>query len=267
MTRQPVSEDAQKNPKQFYDARYQSGYMQDFTDVFEACRVYTVRRVLKQLKENGFSPRTIVDYGCGEGRYLSVLRDYWPQIPLIGCDISDLALRIAAEHHEDVQLISMGDETVSLPDGFADLVTSVEVIEHVQSAERAASEMARLLRPGGILLLTTPCANAYSLEWFFNRFTGGLEPSSDGYGRFATDEPGHLRRLTDRHVHSLFEANSVEIFSILHRAHVFTTLVWKFEKFLRFLPAKLRTQLALLDWHLFKHFPNGATMMALGKKV
>lgn len=261
------SENALKDPKEFYNARYRAGYMQDFTDVFEACRLHTVRSILRQLKGRGAAPAAILDYGCGEGRYLGVLEEYWPDATIFGCDISEVGLQIAAERYAGVQLLAMADEAVPLPDASVDLITCVEVIEHVQSAERAAREMARLLRFGGALLLTTPCANKYSLEWFVNRLRGGLQPSPDGYGRFATDEPAHLRRLTDLHLRGLFEPHAVRIHSILHRAHLFTTLVWRFEQMLRFAPARLRLQIALLDWRMLRHLPNGATMVALGRKM
>ena len=55
-------------------------------------------------------------------------------------------------------------------------------------------------------MLTTPCANPGSLEWVLNRRRGGLQRTADGYGRFATDEPGHLRRLTSRDLRVLLRA-------------------------------------------------------------
>ena len=146
------SEDALKDPKGFYNARYRAGYMQDFTHVFEACRLHTVRSILRQLKGRGASPAAILDYGCGEGRYLWVLEEYWPDATIFGCDISEVGLHIAADRYAGVQLLAMTDEAVPLPDASVDLITCVEVIEHVQSAERAAREIARLLRPGGTLL-------------------------------------------------------------------------------------------------------------------
>jgi ubiquinone/menaquinone biosynthesis C-methylase UbiE len=262
-----LSEEALRDPKRFYDARYVAGYMQDFSDVFEACRVHTVRCLLRDIKRSYPTPTAILDYGCGEGRYIGVLREYWPDAPIIGCDISEVGLQIAAQRYAGAQFVVMEDETVTLPDASVDLVTCIEVIEHVQSAARAAKEMARVLRPGGILLLTTPCANRYSLEWFINKLGGGLEPTPDGNGRFATDEPGHLRRLTDLQLKRLFHEHSVRMESILHRAHLFTRLVWRYERLLRFVPKRVRVQIALLDWRMFKHLSNGATMIAVGNKI
>ncbi|HCF28618.1 MAG TPA: hypothetical protein DEV81_15765 [Cyanobacteria bacterium UBA11049] len=115
-----------------------------------------------------------------------------------------------------------------------------------------------------MVIISTPCANKYSLEWCQNRLTGGLQPSFDGYGRFSTDEPAHLRRLNDDHLKSLFSQTGIDIYKIYHRAHLFETIVRKGRTF-RLLPFAC-VWFGMLDWHLFKHFPNGSTMIALGKK-
>ena len=241
--------------------------MQDFGDIFESSRVYTIRRVLKSLVAAGFSPASILDYGCGEGRYLALLAELFPAAGLAGCDISETALKLAAGHQPHSRFVPMSNESIALPDQSFDFVISVEVLEHVQDANKAIQEISRVLKPGGILLLTTPCANKYSLEWFVNKWRGGFQPSADGYGRFATDEPGHLRRLNDDHFRELASRHGLAITRIYHRAHFFTTLVSRYESKLAMLPRSVRTQLALLDWHRFRRLPNGATMLALARKT
>ncbi len=266
MPRRPTGPDtsALSDPKGFYDARYQQGYMQDFDNLYETCRLYTMKAVLSQLRAQGPVPSAILDYGCGEGRYFEVLRRFFPGARIAGCDISEAGVRLARSHYPFAECRVMPDETTDFPAASFDLVISVEVLEHVNDAQRAAREIGRLLRPGGRLVLTTPCANRWSLEWTYNRLTGGLQPSHDGYGRFATDDDGHLRRLTDIHLRDMFGAAGVTIETIYHRAHFFTTLLEI--PGVSLVPVALRAQLALLDWRLFKHLKNGATMVALGRK-
>jgi SAM-dependent methyltransferase len=266
MSAASVAQQALLDPKQFYDARYAQGYMQDFSDMYEACRLYTVRAILRTLRRTGFSPRRALDYGCGEGRYLRVWRGLFPDCALTACDISDQAMRHAGRVVRDVTFVPMSDEGVSLDGEQFDLVTSIEVLEHVRDADRAVGEIARLLRPGGLLLLTTPSANRYSLEWLVNRARGGLLPSFDGYGRFATDEPGHLRRLDDAQLTALLRRHGLSPQRVLHRAHVFTPLAARLASRLRWLPAAVWTQLALLDWHLLRWLPNGATVLVVARR-
>ena len=66
------------------------------------------------------------------------------------------------------------------PDHSFDLITSLSVIEHIPDDAQAVAEMWRLLRPGGRMILTVPCAPQPREEWAdFNRF-GLLEPDADG---------------------------------------------------------------------------------------
>ena len=261
-----VAPQALVDPKQFYDDRYAQGYMQGFSDMYEACRLHTVRSVLRALRREGFTPRRALDYGCGEGRYLAVWRALFPGCALTACDISDQAMRHAARRVSDVTFVPMTDECVALDDRHFDLVTSIEVLEHVRDADKAIGEIARLLRAGGLLLLTTPSANRYSVEWLVNRARGGLLRSFDGYGRFATDEPGHLRRLDDAQLTALLRRHGLTPLRLLHRAHLFTPLATRLAARLPWLPPALWTQLALLDWHLLRWLPNGATVLVVARR-
>ncbi len=61
------------------------------------------------------------------------------------------------ERRSNVETILTGDMTCSgLPDETFDLVVSVEVLEHVEEDERFVSEIARVLKPGGKFIMTTP---------------------------------------------------------------------------------------------------------------
>ena len=205
---------------EFYDERYKHDYMKDFSDLYEACRVVIVREMLARLLGE---PRRILDYGCGQGRYIDVVRER-STAPLVGSDISRVALDTAQRRHPDASFLLMDDERVPDGNGAFDLIVSVEVLEHVADVDAATREFGRLLAPGGTLVATTPCANPWSLEWWLNRRSGSLQTSPDGFGRFGTDEPGHLRRLTSRDLRILLSRAGLVVERIDFRAHLFTTL-------------------------------------------
>jgi len=54
----------------------------------------------------------------------------------------------------DVRWVFTDDETIPLPDAHADLVTSLSVLEHQPDKTRAMDEVARVLRPGGVLAMS-----------------------------------------------------------------------------------------------------------------
>ena len=264
MTNESIDYEALNDQKQFYNSRFQAGYMQDFSELYESCRLIALKAILNSVKASGFNPSTALDYGCGEGRYIELLTDFFPDASIYGSDISDTALQIAQAKYSSAKYLTMSDETVNFTENYFDLIISIEVLEHVKNVEKSIAEISRLLKPQGMVIISTPCANKYSLEWSQNRLTGGLQPSFDGYGRFSTDEPAHLRRLNDANLKSLFSQAGVDIYKIYHRAHLFETIVPKGRTF-RLLPRPC-VWFGMLDWHLFKHFPNGASMVALGKK-
>jgi SAM-dependent methyltransferase len=68
----------------------------------------------------------------------------------------------------------------SLEEASFDLIVSISVVEHIPDDHAAIGAMWRLLRPGGRLVLTVPCAAQPYEEWAdFNRY-GLLEPGPDG---------------------------------------------------------------------------------------
>ncbi len=100
----------------------------------------------------------ILDAGCGSGRMLDELVDYGR---VAGIDASPRGVEAArARGHADVQVGSV--DQLPYPDSLFDLVTSLDVIEHVHHDERALRELWRVTRPGGYLLATVP---AYRWLW------------------------------------------------------------------------------------------------------
>jgi SAM-dependent methyltransferase len=254
--------------RSLYDERYADGYMRDFGHLYEHTRMLVLRGVLRDLAASGVGPRTTLDYGCGGGRWFVLIRQAFPSTELIGADISRVALEHARSLHPAARLLEMGDEVIPLDENSVDLVVSVEVLEHVEDVARATREIARVLRPGGVAVISTPCANRWSLEWIVNRVTSGLLPSADGYGRFATDEPGHLRRLDDTSMRTLLRDADLHEVRMYHAAHVFTSLAVAPERIRGYqrIPMRLRAGFAMLDWRLFKNRANGATMIVVATK-
>ena len=99
----------------------------------------------------------IVDFGCGNGQYIREMAALNPRARYIGLDVSEAALAAASAGCPRAEFHRIADGgKFALPSASADFVFSSEVIEHVYDTENAFAEVARILRPGGRLLLTTP---------------------------------------------------------------------------------------------------------------
>src|SRR4051812_12329934 len=94
-----------------------------------------------------------LDAGCGDGRYLAALAAELPA-RRAGVDLSERILETARGRVEaDYRQASL--EQLPFADGEFDLVLCSQVIEHVPDAGRAVDELARVLRPGATLVIST----------------------------------------------------------------------------------------------------------------
>jgi 2-polyprenyl-3-methyl-5-hydroxy-6-metoxy-1,4-benzoquinol methylase len=107
--------------------------------------------------------RSVCDVGCGHGVYLSRMLLAAPESVGIGVDISEASLATSArllsfrDISTDRYSLRIGDVQAHLPvdDASQDAVTCFEVIEHLERPEAALAELRRILRPGGLLCLST----------------------------------------------------------------------------------------------------------------
>ena len=111
----------------------------------------SVERVVKRRLKHDV-PRCL-DIGAGSGDLLALLRQTWPAMQAEACDyhIERFALK-------DVPITQLDLNTHPLPypDASFDLVTCSEVLEHVENYRAVLREIRRVLKPGGLMVVTTP---------------------------------------------------------------------------------------------------------------
>ncbi len=126
----------------------------------------------------------VLDYGCGDGALLGALhrgagrRHY----DLHGFDPNTLAVELAAAAlpANGVQATIHGS-LASLPAGHFDRVICTEVIEHASDPDALLRELARVLKPGGRAVVSTPIRMTehpedvnHVREWFPSEFAAPL---------------------------------------------------------------------------------------------
>jgi ubiquinone/menaquinone biosynthesis C-methylase UbiE len=118
-------------------------------DPAELDRVALARYLLRYAK--GIS--SALDMGCGEG-YLCSLYQEWGIARVVGVDGSSNRLEFGRKRFPNVSFIYTNILESSVEDDSFDLVSAVEVIEHIEKCEIAVREMARIARK--YILITVP---------------------------------------------------------------------------------------------------------------
>jgi SAM-dependent methyltransferase len=107
--------------------------------------------------------RDVLDAGCGVGYGTKICADAGAA-RVVGVDVSDTALADAARRIRDVPRAEVRHADVcALPLATAtfDVVLCFEAIEHIADPERALDELRRVLRPEGVLLISSPHRGVY----------------------------------------------------------------------------------------------------------
>lgn len=116
------------------------------------------RFIGQQLKQHQVTAaEKSLNLGTGEGDYDALVRSFSNN--LVSCDINERDIAFAKELNRDLTNVVYRIEDaldLTFADNSFDLIISVEVLEHVGKPDRMMEEVSRVLKPGGIAMLTFP---------------------------------------------------------------------------------------------------------------
>lgn len=145
------------------------------------------KSIEQQLKQH-VSGRTILDVGCGDGTFLSTLSDEWSKH---GVEPSVSGARLAQQRNLDVACATLDTTTKAYE---VDLISALDVIEHVVDPHNFVESLKLQLRKGGVVLLLTGDADAYPAriagpQWSYLKWCGHISVFSQA----------GLRKLLESH--------------------------------------------------------------------
>jgi SAM-dependent methyltransferase len=107
---------------------------------------------LRGMAGAGSRPLSILDYGCGTGGNTSAYESFGN---VIGIEPDSAAVRLAHKRGGARYCRTSGTD-LPFRDSAFDVVMASDVLEHIEHDDKAVSEIARVLRPGGSAILSVP---------------------------------------------------------------------------------------------------------------
>jgi len=190
------------------------------------------QRLKSRLMADGvadFGGFRLLDVGCGIGTFLlKPGREGWD---VAGLELSPAVAAYAREQRRlRVDTGSVEDPTHFLPEGF-EVITMFGVIEHLANPIAAIQECARLLRPGGFLVLQTPTEDGLlrQVGRFLYRATGGLIRFQ--VKQFYQMGGGHSLCFNRRSIRGLLDRHGFDVLRIDQSTYGLRILLERFKSF------------------------------------
>ncbi len=159
----------------------------------------------------------VLEAGCGEGYGAAQLREVASQV--VGLDYDEPAVAHIRASYPEVEIVRGNLAQLPVRTGAIDVVVTMQVIEHLWDQPGFLAETARVLRPGGTLVVSTPNRLTFSpgqaepLNPYHTRELSGAELTELIVGagfsifrRYGIWHGRRLRRLDRRHGGSLIDA-------------------------------------------------------------
>lgn len=157
----------------------------------------------------------ILDIGCGTGAMLDELAHFGH---VVGADYAPEALQFCVTRGVGADLARADVRRLPFADSSFDVVTAMDIVEHIDDDKAASCEIFRVLKPGGRLLVTVP---AFPSLW--SEHDEALH---------------HFRRYTAPHLKDLFQRAGLAVDKVSYTVTTLFPLIWVFRQVNNLLPKR-----------------------------
>lgn len=165
-----------------------------FEKMYHFIKGISLKNKLKLINSQGVKGK-LLDIGAGTGDFLAVAKsDGWQTV---GIEPSAKAKEIAIKKG-----VNFAQDLASLESNSFDIITMWHVLEHVPNLEEYISELKRLIKPSGTIIIAVPNFKSYDAKY---------------YGEFwaAFDVPRHLWHFSKTAIQKLFAKENLKLVEVL----------------------------------------------------
>ncbi len=168
----------------YYDQDYwQSSQLKDSTPIDTLYRL-RMAPIVSAIRKYTTYDSKILDWGCGDGSFIRLLRNFG--LHCFGIDAYKKDLN-------DPQISSTTIEKADFPDGYFDIITCFHVLEHLADPRGSIKHALRLLKIGGLIIIEVPNIDSVGFRIFKRRW----QP---------LEIPTHLNHFTPATLQKVFES-------------------------------------------------------------
>jgi demethylmenaquinone methyltransferase/2-methoxy-6-polyprenyl-1,4-benzoquinol methylase len=157
-------------------------YRYDFLNRFLSCGIDVTwrKKMLGKLKET--RPQTLLDVATGTGDVAILAAKILKPDKITGIDISEKMLEIGRKKitklllNRQIELVKGDSEAINSADNSFDAVTVAFGVRNFENLEKGLSEILRVLRPGGKMVILEFSRPSGSLRWIYNLYMHHLAP-------------------------------------------------------------------------------------------
>ena len=161
--------------------------------IYECVKKVNLRHKYK-LATEGLETGNMMDIGCGVGDFIHTAEvKGWQGL---GVEPSDDAKAIAKKRVK--ANIIRSEELEKLPDGTFDLITMWHVLEHVDELKWQVSQLQRLVKSNGRIVIAVPNYKSYDGQYYKEHWA-------------AYDVPRHLNHFNKQTITKIFKASGLEL--------------------------------------------------------
>jgi ubiquinone/menaquinone biosynthesis C-methylase UbiE len=119
-------------------------------------RIWHVKLVLEHLGDA--SGKCIADIGCGKGRFARVVKDRWPDARVVAVDLAEAML---IHVPKNIERVAASMTSLPIASDAMDAAYATESLEHAVDIPAAVAELARIVKPGGRIVIIDKNAEAW----------------------------------------------------------------------------------------------------------